>query len=289
MRIPIKGGDYFAREINSAFQRIKDAYFEGAKLCLQTFDVPVMLGDGSVSQSSTFEIPKIITSYERVIGSLHGWVSSEISRSNTEDLRRIYFQIGQRIEKYQLYGYFGIQFHALPYYRVDRRVIGIQKELSQIAEGAARIYSSIANRGDSIVRQELQKTGYSELEFEELFTKLFEDRELAHGLEEKVQDLEREFPEFEQMRIKKNQLYAELNDLSVELYQTSPALIDHSGLMQGEEGMVTYFDIETIRNQKAMISDPYINTEKVTKNLTDRVVDQLNQVAIVLKKNMHTS
>jgi hypothetical protein len=288
MRIPIKGDDYFAREVNCVFQRIKDAYIDGAKLCLQTSDVPVMLGDGSVSQSSTFEIPKIVASYERVIGSLHGWVSSKISSSNTEDLHRIYFQIGRRLEKFQLHGYFGIQFHVLPYYMVDRRVIEIQKELSQIAEGAAHIYSSIANRGDSMVRQELQKIGYSELEFEELFMKLFEDQELVHGLEEKAQDLEKRFPEFEQMRIKKNQLYTELNDLSVELNQISPLPIDYNGLMQGEEGVVTYFDIETIRNQKGTISDPYINTEKVTKNLTDQVVNQLNQVAIALKEYMHT-
>jgi hypothetical protein len=138
-----------------------------------------------------------------------------------------------------------------------------------------------------MVRQELEKIGYSELEFEELFTKLFEDRGLVHGLEEKARNLEKEFPEFEQMRIKKNQLYAELNELSVELYQISPVLIDYNGLMQGEEGVVTYFEIEAARNQKATISDPYINTENVTQNSTDRVVDKLNQVAIVLKKYMH--
>ena len=288
MRVPIKGDDYFTERVNSAFERIKDAYIEGAKLCLGTIELPVMLGDGSISRSSTFEIPRIIASYERIIGSLDGWTSSKISRSNTEDLRRIYFQIGQRVGKYQLYGYFGIQFHALPYYRVDKRVIEIQRELTQIAESAADFYSSIANKGNSMVRQELQKIGYSELEFEELFTKLFEDRELVHGLEGKVQELEKEFPEFEQMRIKKNQLYAELNDLLVELYQISPVLIDHNGLMQGEDGVVTYFDIETIRNQKAAISDPYINTEKVTKNLTDAIVNRFDQVVNVLEKNMLT-
>ena len=284
MRLPFKGDDYFAKEVNSAFMRIKDAYINGAKLCLQTAEVPVMLGDGSVSRSSTFELPKIIAFYDRAIGSLGRWVSSGISRSNTEDLRRIYFQIGQCVEKYQLYGYFGIQFHALPYYRVDKRVIEIQKELSQIAEGAADIFSSLANRGNSMVQEELQKIGYSELEFEELFTKLFEDRELVHGLEGKAQDLEKEFPEFEQMRIKKNQLYGELNDLLVELYQISPVLIDHNGLMQGEVGVVTYFDIETIRNQKATIRDPYVNTERVTKDMTSCVVNQLDEVANVLKK-----
>jgi hypothetical protein len=284
MRIPFKADDFFAKEVNSAFKNIQDAYLNVAKLHIETEEVAVMLGDGSVSQSTTFELQKIITLYERLVGSLEGWVSSGISKSNTEDLHRVYFQISQQVEKYFIYGYFGIQFHALPYYRVNKRVIEIQKELSQIAEEASKIFSSLADKGNHVVQQELQKIGYSELAFEELFTKLFEDPELIHGLERKVQNLEEEFPEFEQMRIKKNHLFAELNNLLMELYQISPVIMDYNGLMQGEEGVVTYFDIETIKNQKTAKRDPYINTERVSQDLTNRITNSLNEVANVLKK-----
>jgi hypothetical protein len=284
MRIPFKADDFFAKEVNSAFKNIQDTYLNIAKLHIETEEVAVMLGDGSVSQSTTFELQKMITLYERLVGSLEGWVSSGISKSNTEDLHRVYFQISQQVEKYYIYGYFGIQFHALPYYRVNKRVIEIQKELSQIAEEASKIFSSLADKGNHVVQHELQKIGYSELAFEELFTKLFEDPELVHGLERKVQNLEEEFPEFEQMRIKKNHLFAELNNLLVELYQISPVLMDYNGLMQGEEGVVTYFDIETIKNQKTARRDPYINTERVSEDLTNRIANSLNEVANVFKK-----
>jgi hypothetical protein len=284
MRIPFKADDFFAKEVNSAFKNIQDTYLNVAKLHIETEEVAVMLGDGSVSQSTTFELQKMITLYERLVGSLEGWVSSGISKSNTEDLHRVYFQISQQVEKYYIYGYFGIQFHALPYYRVNKRVIEIQKELSQIAEEASKIFSSLADKGNHVVQHELQKIGYSELAFEELFTKLFEDPELVHGLERKVQNLEEEFPEFEQMRIKKNHLFAELNNLLVELYQISPVLMDYNGLMQGEEGVVTYFDIETIKNQKTARRDPYINTERVSEDLTNRIANSLNEVANVFKK-----
>jgi hypothetical protein len=284
MRIPFKADDFFAKEVNSAFKNIQDTYLNVAKLHIETEEVAVMLGDGSVSQSTTFELQKMITLYERLVGSLEGWVSSGISKSNTEDLHRVYFQISQQVEKYYIYGYFGIQFHALPYYRVNKRVIEIQKELSQIAEEASKIFSSLADKGNHVVQHELQKIGYSELAFEELFTKLFEDPELVHGLERKVQNLEEEFPEFEQMRIKKNHLFAELNNLLVELYQISPVLMDYNGLMQGEEGVVTYFDIETIKNQKTARRDPYVNTERVSEDLTNRIANSLNEVANVFKK-----
>jgi hypothetical protein len=284
MRIPFKADDYFSNEVNSAFNHIQDAYLEGAKLYLEKSEVPVMLGDGSISQSTTFELSKIIVYYEKLIDSLDGWVSTGISKSNTDDLHRIYFQISQYINKYRIYGYFGIQFHALPYYRVNKRVIEIQKELSLIAEKAANIFSSLAEKGNTMVLHELQKLGYSELEFEDLFTKLFDDQELVRGLERKAQSLEEQLPEFEQMHISKNQLYAELNNLLIELYQISPVLIDYNRMMQGEEGLVTYFDIETIRNQKMARGDPYVNTERVTEELTNRISNVLNELAIRLTK-----
>ena len=284
MRIPFKADDYFAKEVNSAFKHIQDAYIGWAKLYLEKREVPVMLGDGSVSQSTTFELPKIIAFYEKLIDSLDGWVNSGISKSNTEDLHRVYLQISQQIDKYYIYGYFGVQFHALPYYRIDRRVIEAQKELSHIAEEAARVFSSLANSGNSMVQHELQKMGYNELEFEELFIKLFEDQELVHSLEQKAQNLEKQFPEFEQLHTRKNQLFAELNGLLIELYQISPVLIDYNGLMQGEEGLVTYFDIETIRNQKTSRRDPYVNTERITDDLTNRITNELNKLANKLKK-----
>jgi uncharacterized protein with ATP-grasp and redox domains len=49
--------------------------------------------------------------------------------------------------------------------------------------------------------------------------------------------------------------------------------------MQGEEGVVTYFDIEKVRSQKTNDSDPYINTKKMTKEVTRQVVDIFNEVA----------
>jgi hypothetical protein len=284
MRIPFKSDDYFANELNSAFENIRNVYFEAVKLQIETKKATVMLGDGTISQSTTFELQKVTAFYQRLINSLGAWITTGISRSNTEDLHRIYCQISQEVDKYYIYGYFGIQFHALPYYRVNKRVVEIQKELSQIADEATKTFSLLANRGNYIIQNELEKMGYTRLAFEELFIKLFEDQELIVDLERKAQSVEKEFPEFEQICIKKNELFAELNDLLVELYQISPVLIDYNKLMQGEEGIVIYFDVETIRNQKTKKRDPYINTGRIAKELTSRIVNKLNQVAKILRE-----
>jgi hypothetical protein len=284
MRLPLKGDDYFIREVNAAFESIREAYLNALKPQVVMKKVNVMLGDGSVVQSDTFEKHKVILFYQQMIKSLKGWVTTGVSNSNTDDLHRLYCSIAQEVGKYNIHGYFGIQFHALPYYKVEKHVIEIQKELSQLAGNATNTLHSIADKGNEIIRKELEKIGYTEIGFEELLSKLFEDQKLTEDLGVKASMVEQEFPEFEDMHKRKKKLFAELNDLLVELYQTSSVLIDYNKLMQGEEGIVTYFEIETIRNKRTKERDFYINTKRVSKESTEQILSKFNHVVDVFQR-----
>lgn len=283
MRLPFKDEDYFTKNINSAFENIRSAYLVAMKSQLTMKKVNVMLGDGSIIQSDTFELQKVIVFYQYLIKSLKEWTTTGISRSNTDDLHRLYCEFTKEIGKYHLRGYFGIQFHTLPYYKVDKSVIEIQKELAQIADKASENFKSMSSRGNDLVYQELEKIGYSEMGFGELFTKLYEDKTLFEHLERKAMSVENDFPEFEEMHKKKIHLFRELNNLLVELYKISPVSIDYNKLMQGEEGIVTYFDIEIIRNQKTKKMDPYINTKRITIDSTNQILSKLNEVEKILQ------
>jgi hypothetical protein len=284
MRLPLKGDDYFIREVNAAFESIREAYLNALKPQVVMKKVNVMLGDGSVVQSDTFEKHKVILFYQQMIKSLKGWVTTGVSNSNTDDLHRLYCSIAQEVGKYNIHGYFGIQFHALPYYKVEKHVIEIQKELSQLAGNATNTLHSIADKGNEIIRKELEKIGYTDIGFEELLSKLFEDQKLTEDLGVKASMVEQEFPEFEDMHKRKKKLFAELNDLLVELYQTSSVLIDYNKLMQGEEGIVTYFEIETIRNKRTKERDFYINTKRVSKESTEQILSKFNHVVDVFQR-----
>ena len=284
MRLPLKGDDYFIREVNAAFENIKEAYLKALKPHIMMKKMNVMLGDGSVVQTDTFEKHKVILFYQQLIKSLTEWGTTGVSNSNTDDLHRMYCNIVQEVGKYNIYGYFGIQFHTLPYYKVDKRVIEIQKELSQLADTATNTLNSIANRGNEIIQKELEKIGFVEIGFEELLSKLFEDQNLVADLGVKASIVEQEFPEFEDMHNRKKELFAELNNLLIELYQTSSVLIDYNKLMQGEEGIVTYFEIETIRNKRTKERDFYINTKRVLKESTEEILGKFNQVLEVFQR-----
>jgi hypothetical protein len=282
MRFPIKEDDYFARECNFAFEIVKDKYLLAIKPQIEMKKVNAMLADGSVTQIDCFEPQRVNEFYQRLIGSLKGWSTTGTSRSNTDDLHRLYCQFIKEVGQYRMSGYFGIQFHVLPYYRIDKRVIEIQKELAQIADEGANTFRSMASRGNYIVQKELESIGYGQVEFEMLLEKLFEDESLVADLEKKASALENEFPEFEEMRHKKERLFSELNLLLMELSQISPVLIDHNKLTQGEEGVITYFDIERVKNQKSKETDSFINTKIITKEVTGEVVSIFNDVANTL-------
>ncbi|HEV8405296.1 MAG TPA: hypothetical protein VGQ13_05250 [Nitrososphaera sp.] len=284
VRAPFKGEDYFCSQVNANTQKVEQAYLETIKPAIAMQKASAMLGDGTVTQVDTFDPQDVQLFYQRLASSLEGWTFSGISKSATEDLHRVYCQFTKEVDKYYISGYFGVQFHVLPYYRVHKRVIDIQKELAKIADDATTVFNNMTGAADKALASELEKRGYASLEFQELFTKMFDDEKLVQELDEKASAVESQFPEFGEMGERKTRLFAELNDLLIELYQTSPVLIDYNRLMQGEEGVTIYFDIELVKNKKTKAREAFLNTGKIKEDDTNAVSDELDSIAKALKK-----
>ena len=284
VRAPFKGDDYFCKEVNAAAQDVEQAHLESIGQAIAMQKSGAMLGDGTVTQADTFDPQNVQLFYQRLANLLEGWAFTGILKSATEDLHRLYCHFTREVGRHHINGYFGIQFHVLPYYRVDRRVIEIQKELAKIADDATVVFNDMTGAADKALAADLEKRGYASMEFQELFTKMFDDEKLVEELDEKASAVESRFPQFKEMGKQKNRLFAELNDLLIELYQTSPVTIDYNRLMQGEEGVTTYFDIEVIKNKKTRAREAYLNTGKIKKDDADQVAAELNSVAKALRK-----
>ncbi|AIC14198.1 hypothetical protein [Nitrososphaera viennensis] len=285
MRLPLKGTDYFSKQANAAFENIQAEFLEAVKPAIAMQKSHAMLGDGTVTQTDTFDPQNVQTFYQRLTNRMEGWLAGGISKSVTDDLHRLFCQFSRDVgNKYYISGYFGIQFHALPYYKADKRVIEVQKELAKIADDATALYGNIRDSADRALGQELEKRGLAEMDFEGLFSKMFEDEKLAEELDKKAASVEGQ-AEFQKMGERKNALFAELNDLMIELYQTSAVPIDYNRLMQGEEGVCTYFDIELIKgSKKAIKREAVFETGKIPKVDADKVAGELASVVKALKK-----
>jgi len=143
----------------------------------------------------------------------------------------------------------------------------------------------MSGAADEALYAALQKKGYADLGFQELFEKMFDDEKLVAELDGKAAAVEDQFPQFDELRRKKSALFAELRDLVVELYQISPVSIDHNRLMQGEEGVTTYCDIEVIKNRNTMKREAFFDTRSVSAEWTDKVAENLARTVKCLKSS----
>jgi hypothetical protein len=289
VRAPFKGGDYFCRQVNAAAGNVQDAFLEAIKPAIATCQVNAMLGDGTITRADTFDPQNVENFLQQVGNTLEGWTFSGILKSATEDIHRIYSRFTREADRFYISVYFGIQFHVLPYYRVNRRVMEIQKELANIEDTASSFLSKMSGIGERVLATELEKRGYSNLEFEELFVKIFDDEKLVEELNEKTTVIENQFPQFEETRSRQSELLSELDDLLVRFYQTSPVIIDYNRLMQGEEGVTNYFDIEVIKkkNMKTKRREAYLDTIKIPKQASDMLSAEIGSVGATLHKLAH--
>jgi hypothetical protein len=287
MRLPLKGNDYFVKSVNETVETVNEGFVRFLKPKLQMKKVDVMLGDGTITNTETFDPKEIVNEFRRILEKLNdNWSFTDVSNFKTEDLSRMYFQITCNTDKFYIYGYFGIQFHTLQYYKVDKQVLKIQKELIKLNEDVSESFISLADKGNTIIGEELRRQGIDNLSFEELFTKMYENSSLMNNLEQKALTLEKRFPQIQDSENKREQLISQLNDMVIELYRITPVRMEYNGLMQGEEGIVSYFEIETIKNKKTGKRDPYIDTKKFSssKEDTETVVTKLHEITKLLKE-----
>lgn len=284
MRLPLKGSDYFVKRINEAVETINEEFVYFLKPKLQMKKVDVMLGDGTITNAETFDPKEITNEFRRILENLNNWIVTDISNSKTEDLYRLYFQITCNIDKFYIYGYFGIQFHVLHYYKLDKEVIKIQKELVKLNQDVTESFISLADKGNAIIEDELRRQGINNLPFEELFAKIYENNNLMNNLEQKALKLEKRFPQLQDSDNKREQLISQLNDMIIDLYRITPVKMDYNGLMQGEEGIVSYFEIEIIKNKTGK-RDSYIDTKKFSnKETTETVTNKLDEITSLLRE-----
>jgi hypothetical protein len=285
VRAPLKGDDYFCRKVNASAEKVQEAFLEAIKSAITMSQANAMLGDGTITQADTFDPQNVQKFFQQLGNALEDWTFSGVLKSTTEDMHRLYTTVTKEADKFYISAYFGIQFHELPYYRVDRRVIEIQKELARIEGRATSVLSKMTDAANTVLATELEKRGYANLGFEELFAKMFDDEKLIEELKEKSAVVESQFTQVGVARDKVSELLSELNNLLIKFYQTSPVLIDYNRLMQGEEGITNYFDIEVIKkNKKMKRREAFIDTIKMPKEAADMLSGEIGTLGETLRK-----
>jgi hypothetical protein len=282
MRVPLKGSDKFCLELNSAYSKTEQVYFNSIKSSLKTSAIKVMLGDGTITDSVTFDPQETVRYFNILGGRLKGWSNSGVSKSNTEDLHRVSYQIYKQVEKYYISVHFEIQFHSLKFYRVDKRVLEIQKEIHELSRKSNEIHQSLAKAGNEIVVRELGNMGYGDLPFEDLLEKMLSDQIISSQLEDKAKEVRSKYPELREVEIKERALAAEINDYIMEVYTIDPVVIDYNKLMQGEVGVALYMDFEVVNNVKSKVRQAYVNIENIKAESGKSIINSLEKLTGII-------
>lgn len=275
MRVPNNFTDNFFIRLNNIYGNLSQLYLKAIMHQVQTQKVNVMFADASVTQQETFEPQKVALFFEILGRQLRNWTSQGIAKTDTDDLKRLHVQFTTSIDRYHLSCYLGIQYHALPFYKFDKAIMNIQKEIMELDEKATQIKQGIDSKENLALAEELKKRGISDLGFEEMLETMYNDQELFSELTQKVTEIEKLYPDYGQITKRRDELVSDLKNMIIELYRTKPVLIDHNKLAQGEEGATIYFDLEIVN--KGERSGNFA-IEKIPPKTKKAIVDRIKEV-----------
>lgn len=278
MRLPTKDQCQFCTDLNLSYSKLQQVFYDKFNSLLQISNIKVMLGDGTLTDTSTFD-PESLVLYLNILSqSLKKCANSGIVKSNTDDLHRITCQYFTQIEKYFVSVFFGIQYHVLRYYKVEKRVLEIQKEMYDLSKKCEEIRNSIADVGNSMILRELDNMGYADLRFEDLLERMISDQSISGQLESKTNNLLDEYPELRKSELRHKDLVSELNNYIIEISTIEPAMLDYNKLMQGQEGTVVYIDLETVTNKKSKERQAYVNFKNVDIDSQNGIINFLKEI-----------
>ena len=278
MRLGIKSSDEFIQLLNNKNESIQKLFLEKMKELTRTVTVKGMLGDSTIAEQNTFDPILVQEYFNKIIKNLPDWVSRDISITNNEDLRRIFVKFELKEGNYLLSCHMSIQFHVLLFYKPDNNVIEYQKELSEIIDKTKNTETKLAEDNDQYILEKLKEIGYKDLEHKDLFQVFYENDDLRDKIYKEIEG--KSESNVQDLLKRKKQLFNELDNLLMEIYQTTSVLIDDSKLVTGEEGCLCSFDLEHFKNN---VKEGMFDPKKIPVRVKEKLSERLDEFIKIMK------
>lgn len=258
-------------------EEIRSLFLEHITELTKKAPVKVMLGDGTVSDQESFDPALVRQFYDIVLRGLPNWNTNGISVTTDQDLRRSFIKFEVNADNYVLSCHMSLQYHALLFYKPDHRVISIQKELSEISDKIKNLQSSMAPESDKWIAEKLKKEGYENIDQQKLFEILFEHDDLTQELIELQQSSQKKMNGFVE---RQNFLFKELDNLLIEIYHTTPIMIDEMKMIAAEEGCLCVFNLEYLKNNAR---EGTLNLTRISDKVKNYLLNTMGEIAKVLQ------
>lgn len=277
MQIPSNLSDPFAKSMSEKGETIRQMFLERIMGLVKKAPVKVMLGDGTISDQESFDPTIVRQFYESILRRLAGWSTNGVSATTDQDLRRSFIRFEVSEDNYMLSCHMSLQYHALLYYKPDHKVINIQKELSDTSDKIKNIEENTAPESDKVIEEKLKNRGYEGMDQQKLFEILFERNELTQELIGMLQANQKKINELTENR---DNLFKELDSLLLEIYHTTPVMIDEMKMIAAEEGCLCVFNLEYVKNDQR---EGNINLTRITAKAKEKLQSRMDEIIQILK------
>lgn len=277
MQIPSNSTEPFIKAGSEKAQAIQLLFLERIKELTKKRPVKVMVGDGTIADQESFDPALVREFYGAVLKMLPKWSNTGISATTDQDLRRSFVKFEVKEGNYILSCHMSLQYHALLFYKPDHKVMDIQKEIAKISGNIEDLQRRMAPESDKQIEERLKKEGYESLDQQKLFEVLFEQDDLTRKLIELQDSNQKKIAELDERR---TLLFKELDNLLIEVYHTTPLLIDEMRMISAEEGCICVFNLEHVKND---IRQGNLNAARISDKIKENILNELDNVAKVLK------
>jgi len=278
MQIPTSNPDPFIKVMSEKAESIRLAYLEHITALARKVPLKVMLGDGTVTDQESFDPALVRQFFDDILKKLPEWENQGVSATAEKDLRRSFIKFEIKEGNYLLSAHMSLQYHALLFYKLDHRVIEIQKELSDISDMITKLQVQVGPENDKIIEEKLRQEGYQTLDEQKLFEVLFNREDITQDI---VKSIEVSHAEHTKLVSNRDRLFGELDNMLIEVYHTTPVLIDENKMIAAEEGCLCNFNLEYLKNNTRQGN---INLTRISEQTKTNLLALLDSIIKILKK-----
>jgi hypothetical protein len=273
MQIPSKSSDQFLKTMTEKSEKIRSSFLEKITKSTKTTTIKVMLGDSTVVDQTTFDPALVRQYYQEILKKTADWKTQGISLVNDKDLRRLFIKSEIQEGNYVLSYHMSLQYHALLYYKPSHRVVEIQKELSEIIDKNKNLETKVSEQGNAIIQEKLKEIGQENVDQQKLFEIFFQNEELANTLVDKIYSNADD--NFQKLSKRKLDLFKELDNMLIEIYHTSPVMIDEIRMIAAEEGCLCHFDLEHVKKDT---KEGNFDSTKIISKTKESLIKRMDEV-----------
>ena len=277
MQIPTSNPDPFIKIMSEKAESIRLGYLDHITALTKKVPLKVMLGDGTVTDQESFDPALVRQFFDNVLKKLPEWENQGVSATTEKDLRRSFIKFEIKEGNYLLSGHMSLQYHALLFYKLDHRVIEIQKELSDISDMITKLQVQVGPENDKIIEEKLRQEGFQTLDEQKLFEVLFNREDITQDI---VKSIEVSHAEHTKLVSNRDRLFGELDNMLIELYQTTPVLIDENKMIAAEEGCLCNFNLEYLKNNTRQGN---INLTRISEQTKTNLLALLDSIIKIIK------